>query len=114
MPPCVSGAKCPGSVWGRPRVPATLCGVFVETDDTTGLARRVEPVRVGGRLSQAMPESLIDGHRLSRHGAVRPRHPVPSQSREQAPTVGRAAMTLPSPQSPGITPGHALGLETHG
>ncbi len=29
----------------------TLCGVFVETDDKTGLARRVEPVRAGGRLS---------------------------------------------------------------
>jgi metallophosphoesterase (TIGR00282 family) len=36
--------------------PATLCGLFVETDDATGLARRVEPIRVGGRLSPAMPE----------------------------------------------------------
>jgi calcineurin-like phosphoesterase len=34
---------------------STLCGVFVETDDTTGLARRVEPVRQGGRLSQTLP-----------------------------------------------------------
>ena len=34
---------------------ATLCGTYVETDDTTGLAVRVEAVRVGGRLSQAMP-----------------------------------------------------------
>jgi metallophosphoesterase (TIGR00282 family) len=34
---------------------ATVCGVYVETDDATGLARRIEPVRVGGRLSQAMP-----------------------------------------------------------
>ncbi len=33
----------------------TLCAIFVETDDTTGLARRVDPVRVGGRLSPAMP-----------------------------------------------------------
>jgi 2',3'-cyclic-nucleotide 2'-phosphodiesterase len=33
----------------------TLCGVFVETDDTTGLARRIEPLRQGGRLSQSMP-----------------------------------------------------------
>jgi hypothetical protein len=33
----------------------TVCGVFVETDDRTGLATRVEPVRVGGRLSQAVP-----------------------------------------------------------
>ena len=34
---------------------ATLCGLFVETDDATGLARRAEPVRFGGRLSQVMP-----------------------------------------------------------
>jgi len=36
--------------------PATLCGVFVETDDKTGLAKRVSPVRVGGRLMQVVPE----------------------------------------------------------
>ena len=35
--------------------PATICGVFVETDDKTGLATRVEPIRVGGRLSQHIP-----------------------------------------------------------
>jgi len=35
--------------------PATVCGVFFETDDATGLALRVEPIRVGGRLSQAIP-----------------------------------------------------------
>ena len=29
---------------------ATLCGVFVETDDATGLAVSIEPIRVGGRL----------------------------------------------------------------
>ncbi|WP_298431179.1 TIGR00282 family metallophosphoesterase [uncultured Jannaschia sp.] len=34
---------------------ATLCGLFVETDDTTGLASRVAQVRVGGRLGQAAP-----------------------------------------------------------
>jgi calcineurin-like phosphoesterase len=33
----------------------TLCGVFVETDDRTGLALRIEPVRVGGVLKQALP-----------------------------------------------------------
>ena len=36
--------------------PATVCGVFVETDDATGLARRVEPIRVGGRLSETIPQ----------------------------------------------------------
>ena len=34
--------------------PATLCGVFVETD-ARGLAVRVEPVRVGGRLMPHVP-----------------------------------------------------------
>ena len=36
---------------------ATVCGVFVETDDATGLARRIAPLRQGGRLSPAMPEA---------------------------------------------------------
>ena len=34
---------------------ATLSGVFVETDDRTGLARRVVPVRLGGRLKGSAP-----------------------------------------------------------
>jgi len=35
--------------------PATLCGVAVETDDATGLARRIGAVRLGGRLEGARP-----------------------------------------------------------
>jgi metallophosphoesterase (TIGR00282 family) len=35
--------------------PGTLCAVFVETDDKTGLARRVSPVRVAGRLEPVVP-----------------------------------------------------------
>jgi metallophosphoesterase (TIGR00282 family) len=35
---------------------ATLCGVFVETDDASGRARRVAPLRLGGRLAEALPE----------------------------------------------------------
>ena len=35
--------------------PATVCGVYVETDDRTGLATRVEAIRVGGRLSLSVP-----------------------------------------------------------
>jgi metallophosphoesterase (TIGR00282 family) len=35
--------------------PATLCGVFVQTD-AKGLAARIEPVRQGGRLKQTVPE----------------------------------------------------------
>ena len=34
---------------------ATLCGVFVETDDATGLAVRTEPLRQQGLLSGTMP-----------------------------------------------------------
>ncbi|WBU51830.1 TIGR00282 family metallophosphoesterase [Paracoccus sp. SCSIO 75233] len=33
----------------------SLCGVMVETDDRTGLARQIWPVRDGGRLAPAMP-----------------------------------------------------------
>jgi len=36
--------------------PATMCAVFVETN-ARGLATRVEPVRLGGRLKQTMPTS---------------------------------------------------------
>jgi metallophosphoesterase (TIGR00282 family) len=35
--------------------PATLSGVYVETDDRTGLATKVRMVRVGGRLEAAQP-----------------------------------------------------------
>ena len=35
---------------------ATLCGLFVETDDATGRAVRVAPVRQGGALAGAGPE----------------------------------------------------------
>ncbi|HTK33739.1 MAG TPA: TIGR00282 family metallophosphoesterase [Caulobacteraceae bacterium] len=34
---------------------ATLCGVYVETDPHTGLARRIEPIRIGGRLASHVP-----------------------------------------------------------
>jgi calcineurin-like phosphoesterase len=35
---------------------ATVSGVFVATDDATGLARAIAPVRVGGRLAPTLPE----------------------------------------------------------
>jgi len=34
---------------------ATICGVFIVTDEETGLAVRIEPLRYGGRLKQALP-----------------------------------------------------------
>lgn len=36
--------------------PATLCGVFIETD-AKGLASRIEPVRIGGRLKRSLPDT---------------------------------------------------------
>jgi hypothetical protein len=40
--------------------PATVCGVFVETDPTTGLARRIEPIRIGGRLAETVPVVALE------------------------------------------------------
>jgi hypothetical protein len=37
---------------------ATLCAVLVETDDTSGLAVNIEPLRMGGRLPQTLPRHL--------------------------------------------------------
>ncbi len=47
--------KVPSSRMSPAEGPATVCGVLVETDDATGLARSVEPLRLGGRLIAAMP-----------------------------------------------------------
>jgi metallophosphoesterase (TIGR00282 family) len=47
--------KLPGERLAPAEGESTVCGVFVETDPATGLAIRIEPVRMGGRLSQAMP-----------------------------------------------------------
>ena len=38
--------------------PATLCGLLVETDDRTGLARRAVPIRQGGVLAPELPIPL--------------------------------------------------------
>jgi metallophosphoesterase (TIGR00282 family) len=35
--------------------PATLCGVAVESDDATGLAVKVGPLRIGGKLEEIRP-----------------------------------------------------------
>jgi metallophosphoesterase (TIGR00282 family) len=47
--------KMPGDKLAPAEGEATVCGTFVQTDDQTGLARRIEPVRQGGRLSQTLP-----------------------------------------------------------
>jgi metallophosphoesterase (TIGR00282 family) len=36
--------------------PGTLCGLAVDIDDATGLARAVAPLRLGGRLQRALPD----------------------------------------------------------
>ena len=33
----------------------TLCGVAVDVSDSTGLAEAIGPVRIGGRLAEALP-----------------------------------------------------------
>jgi metallophosphoesterase (TIGR00282 family) len=48
--------RLPGAKHTPAGGPATVCGVFVETDDRTGLARRIEPIRIGGRLKPSVPE----------------------------------------------------------
>jgi len=47
--------KMPGERLAPAEGEATVCGVFAATDPATGLARRVEPVRLGGRLASALP-----------------------------------------------------------
>ena len=47
--------KMPGERLSPADGEATVCGLLVETDDRTGLARSVSPLRLGGALSQAMP-----------------------------------------------------------
>ncbi len=48
--------KMPGERLMPAEGEATLCGTFVETDDATGLARKVSAVRLGGRLAPAWPD----------------------------------------------------------
>jgi hypothetical protein len=48
--------KLPGSKFEAATGPATLCAIAVETDDATGLAKRVGAVRLGGILEQAEPD----------------------------------------------------------
>ena len=47
--------KLPGGRFEPADGPATMCAVAVETDDASGLARRMAPVRLGGILEQATP-----------------------------------------------------------
>lgn len=59
--------KTPGERMQPAEGPATLCGVFVELDLATGLAKHIAPIRLGGRLeprwpiSGAIPPEFRDG-----------------------------------------------------
>ena len=54
--------KVPGERLAPAEGEATICGTLVTTDDATGLALSCEPVRLGGRLSHAMPGSWLRPH----------------------------------------------------
>ena len=47
--------KVPGERFSPAQGPATLCGIAVEVDDTSGLARACAPLRIGGALSETHP-----------------------------------------------------------
>jgi len=49
-------SKMPGERLAPAEGAATLCGLYLETDDASGLARRIAPLRLGGRLAPAWPE----------------------------------------------------------
>jgi metallophosphoesterase (TIGR00282 family) len=46
----------PGSRFQPATGPATICGLAVDTDDQTGLARQVSPVRIGANLTPIIPD----------------------------------------------------------
>jgi 2',3'-cyclic-nucleotide 2'-phosphodiesterase len=48
--------KIPGGKFEPALGPATLCALAVETDDKSGLAKRVAAVRLGGLLEEARPK----------------------------------------------------------
>ena len=49
-------SKLPKSRMEPATGPATVSGVMVVTDDNTGLATGISPLRIGGRLSEVWPE----------------------------------------------------------
>ena len=48
-------SQLPGQRYQPALGQGTLCGLFVEISDTTGLAQHVEPIRVGGMLAEQIP-----------------------------------------------------------
>ena len=50
--------KMPGERLQAAEGEATVCAVAVETDDATGLAARIAPIRIGGKLAPAWPRDM--------------------------------------------------------
>ncbi|MCI5044929.1 MAG: YmdB family metallophosphoesterase [Aquisalinus sp.] len=50
--------RMPGNRLQPASGPGTACGVFIITDDATGLATHIEPIRVGGRLIESQPAPI--------------------------------------------------------
>ena len=48
--------KTPGSRWHSAEGIGSVSGVLVETDDRTGLTKRIAPVRQGPNISEAIPD----------------------------------------------------------
>jgi metallophosphoesterase (TIGR00282 family) len=48
--------KMPGDRLSPAEGPGTICGLLVETDDRSGLARRAQALRVGPRLAETWPD----------------------------------------------------------
>lgn len=53
--------QIPSSAFNPALGPATVCGVAIDIDDATGLARQIAPVRLGGRLQSSEPGFWLDG-----------------------------------------------------
>jgi len=51
--------KTPGERFTPAEGPATISGIAVEVDDTTGLATAVAPLRIGGVLSETIPHFWV-------------------------------------------------------
>lgn len=52
--------KIPSSRFAPSLGEGTLCGVAIDVDDRTGLARAIAPLRLGGRLSRAEPAFWLE------------------------------------------------------
>jgi 2',3'-cyclic-nucleotide 2'-phosphodiesterase len=48
--------KIPGTRWESASGPGTICGLLVETEDRTGLTKRLAPLRYGPVLSETLPD----------------------------------------------------------